>query len=103
MDQLQSAHFHKDFMANTPKTSSLDIQIVDYSSDLSILGKPSCLVKDKKKKKYCVQPFQLKQRCLSDNFIAINDDLKRFARGLYAKWNGGGRELDSGDRKRESV
>jgi hypothetical protein len=40
---------------------------------------------------------------LSDDFIAINDKLKRFARGLYAKWNGGERELDSGETERESV
>jgi hypothetical protein len=45
----------------------------------------------------------VKQRCLSDDFIAINDSKKRFARGLYAKWNGGGRELDSRETQRESV
>ncbi len=45
----------------------------------------------------------MKQRCLSDDFIVINDDLKRFARGLNAKWNGGERELDSGETERESV
>ncbi len=95
MDKLQSAQFHKDSMAN------LDMQIWAYSSDLFILGNPSCPVKDKKKKKYCVQPFQLKQQRLSDNFIAINDDLKRFARGLYVKQNGGERELDSGETERE--
>ncbi len=26
---------------------------------------------------YCVKPFQVKQRCSSDDFIAINDALKR--------------------------
>jgi hypothetical protein len=38
--------------------------------------------------------------CLSDNFIGINDKLEG---GLYAKWNGGERELDSGEIERESV
>jgi hypothetical protein len=38
---------------------------------------------------------------LSDNFIAINHDLKRFARGLYAKQNEGERELDSRETERE--
>jgi hypothetical protein len=33
---------------------------------------------------------------LSEDFIAINDYMKRFAMGFYAKWNGGERELDSG-------
>ncbi len=37
----------------------------------------------------------------TDDFIAINDKLKRFARGLYAKRNGGERELDSGETERE--
>ncbi len=99
MDQLQLAHFHKVFMANTPKTSSMDIQMGAYSGDLSILCNPG----QGQEENYCVQPFQLKQRCLSDNFIAINDDLIRLARGLYTKWNGGGRELDSGETERESV
>ncbi len=45
----------------------------------------------------------MKQQCLSDDFIAINDKLKRFARGLYAKQNGGERELNSGETERESV
>ncbi len=50
----------------------------------------------------------MKQWCLSDNFIATNDNTKRFARGLNAKQNGGERELDSGgqrerERERESV
>jgi hypothetical protein len=45
----------------------------------------------------------VKQLCLSDNFIGINDKLERFTRGLYAKWNGGERELDSGEIERESV
>jgi len=35
----------------------------------------------------------VKQRCLSEDFIAINDDTKRFAMGLYEKWNGGEREI----------
>jgi hypothetical protein len=39
---------------------------------------------------------------LSDDFIAINNNLKKFARGLYAKWNGGERELDSGETEREN-
>jgi hypothetical protein len=47
----------------------------------------------------------VKQQCLSDDFIVINDKLKRFAKGLYAKWKEGERELDRGetDRERESV
>jgi hypothetical protein len=45
----------------------------------------------------------VKQRCLSDDFIAINDKLERFARVLHARWNGGERELDSGETERESV
>ncbi len=40
---------------------------------------------------------------MSDDFIAINDKLERFAKGLYAKWNGGERELDRGETKRECV
>jgi hypothetical protein len=40
---------------------------------------------------------------MSDDFIVINDKLERFAKGLYAKWNGGERELDSGEKKRVSV
>jgi hypothetical protein len=43
----------------------------------------------------------VKQRCSSDEFIAINDKLERFARALYAKWNGRERELDSGETERE--
>ncbi len=38
---------------------------------------------------------------MSDDFIVINDKLERFAKGLYAKWNGGERELDSGETERE--
>ena len=45
----------------------------------------------------------MKQRCLSEDFIAINDNMKRIARGLYAKRNGGERELASGETHRESV
>ncbi len=37
----------------------------------------------------------MKQQCLSDDFIAINDKLTRLAWGLYAKQNGRERELDS--------
>jgi len=33
----------------------------------------------------------------------INDNAKRFARCLYAKWDGGERELDSGEPERERV
>ncbi len=40
---------------------------------------------------------------MSDDFIAIKDNTQRFAWGLYAKWNGGGRELDSGETERECV
>jgi hypothetical protein len=43
----------------------------------------------------------VKQQCLSDDFIAINDNTKRFAMGFYAKCNGGERELDSGEKERE--
>jgi hypothetical protein len=47
----------------------------------------------------------VKQRCLSEDFTAISDDMKRFAMGLYAKWNGGERELanEETERERESV
>ncbi len=34
-------------------------------------------------------PLWVKQRCLSEDFIAINDNTKRFGKGLYAKHNGG--------------
>jgi hypothetical protein len=40
------------------------------------------------------------QRCLSEDFIAINDDTKRFAMCFYAKRNGGERELCSRDQER---
>ena len=43
----------------------------------------------------------MKQQYSSDVFIAINDKLERFARGLYAKWNGRERELDCGETERE--
>ena len=43
------------------------------------------------------------QWCESEQFIENNDNVKRFARGLYAKQNGGERELDSGETERESV
>jgi hypothetical protein len=45
----------------------------------------------------------VKQRCLSEDFIAINDYTKRFAMGLNAKHNGGERELASGETMREYV
>ena len=45
----------------------------------------------------------MKQWCLSGDFIAINDNRKRIAGGLYAKWNGGERELDIGEIGRERV
>jgi hypothetical protein len=35
--------------------------------------------------------------------MAINDRLTMFARGSYAKWNGGERELDTGETERENV
>jgi hypothetical protein len=38
---------------------------------------------------------------LSEDFIAINDNTKRFAMGLYAKHNGGERELSSRETERE--
>jgi hypothetical protein len=41
----------------------------------------------------------MKQQCLSEDFIAISDNTKRFAMGFYAKRNGGERELDSGERE----
>jgi len=40
---------------------------------------------------------------LSEDFIAINDNMKRFAMGFYAKHNGGERELDSRETERECV
>ncbi len=43
----------------------------------------------------------MKQLCLPEDFIAINDDTERIARGLHAKRNGGERELSS--RETESV
>ncbi len=43
----------------------------------------------------------MKQRCLSEDFIVINDNTKRFAMGLYAKHNGGERELANGETERE--
>jgi hypothetical protein len=43
------------------------------------------------------------QWCLSDDFIAINDNMNKFAKGLCAKHNGGERELATGETKRESV
>ncbi len=43
----------------------------------------------------------MKQRCLSDDFIVINDNTKSFAMGFYAKCNGGERELDSVETERE--
>jgi hypothetical protein len=45
----------------------------------------------------------VKQRCLSEDFIAINDNKKRFAMGLYAKCNGGERELANRETERECV
>ncbi len=39
----------------------------------------------------------MNQRCWSDDFNAINDNMKRLAMGLYSKGNGGDRELDSGE------
>jgi hypothetical protein len=45
----------------------------------------------------------VKQLCLSEDFIAINDNTKRFAMGFYAKRNGGERELARGDPQRERV
>ncbi len=45
----------------------------------------------------------MKQQCLSEDFIAINDNTERFAMGFYAKCNGGERELDSRETERECV
>jgi hypothetical protein len=45
----------------------------------------------------------VKQQCLSDDFIAINDDTERFAIVLYAQRNRGERELDSRETERECV
>jgi hypothetical protein len=39
----------------------------------------------------------------SEDFIAINDNMKRFAMGLYTKHKGGEREPASGETERESV
>ncbi len=44
----------------------------------------------------------MKQRYLTEDFIAINDNMERIARGLYAKRNGGERELSSGEAEKES-
>ncbi len=41
----------------------------------------------------------MKQRCLSEDFIAIIDNM--FTMGLYAKRNGGERELASRETERE--
>jgi hypothetical protein len=43
----------------------------------------------------------VKQWSLSEDIIAINDNMKRFAKGLYAKHNGGERELANGETERE--
>ncbi len=40
---------------------------------------------------------------MSDDFITINDNTKRLAMGLYAKCNGGERELASRETERERV
>jgi hypothetical protein len=45
----------------------------------------------------------VKQWCLSEDFVAINDTMQRFAMGFYAQHNGGERELDSRETERESV
>ncbi len=42
----------------------------------------------------------MKQRCLSDEFIAVNNKWERFAMGFYVQWKEGERELDSGDTER---
>ncbi len=43
------------------------------------------------------------QRCESEQFIVINDNLKRFARDFYIKWKEGEREQDSRETERECV
>ncbi len=45
----------------------------------------------------------MKQQHLSDNFITINDNKKRFSRGLYAKCKGGERELAYRETEKESL
>jgi hypothetical protein len=45
----------------------------------------------------------MKHPCLSEDFVVINDNTKRFAMGLYAKCNGGERELARGETERECV
>ncbi len=41
------------------------------------------------------------QRCESEQFIVINERVKRFARDFYIKRKEGEREQDSGDTDRE--
>jgi hypothetical protein len=45
----------------------------------------------------------VKQQCKSEQFIIINDNLKRLARDFYIKWKEGEREQDSRETERESV
>jgi hypothetical protein len=43
------------------------------------------------------------QQCESEQFIVINDKVKRFARDFYIKQKEGGREQDSGETERKCV
>ncbi len=43
------------------------------------------------------------QRCVSEQFIVINDNLKRLAKDFYIKQKEGEREQDSRETERESV
>jgi hypothetical protein len=45
----------------------------------------------------------VKQRCVSKQFIAINDDPEMVARVFISNGREGGREQDSGDTERECV
>ncbi len=45
----------------------------------------------------------MKQRCLSNDVITINDKIQRSAMGLYIQWKEGERELDSRETERECV
>jgi hypothetical protein len=45
----------------------------------------------------------VKQRCVSEQFIAINDNLENACQGFYINWKVRGREQDSGETERECV
>ena len=45
----------------------------------------------------------MKQRCVSEQFIAINDNLENACQGFYIKWKDGEREQDSRETVRMCV